>query len=413
MEDMRLTNASEYERSVFEFVQQLVVNGDMPGATKHAKIYLHKTYYDIYGQSINPDISIEVFRTKESLKPSLFILFECKWSEKHVVNSGDYNEFFGNINRLNESAVKGYMVTNTGFPEPIINRSRGLENGVSTGIGLIVYNNNGADWIVERNLRNFRAYQNKFEILKGNQPSSSPVLLVDGKFTNFIDHLNQLGVPIKDQYTPTVPYLTNNAISDIAEEIGRQFLPISANRMQTILKHVYPSSTILYKSLPNGVYGSFDFKEDVMFISNELRNDPYRSNFTIAHEIGHIVLHKNILERYYQSSSDIQTFAPSDSAISKLEVQANLFASSLLLPKTIFLTEFARRMSNLGIRPPLYKDHQRVNIRDCYAVCSYLRSFFQVSIQVVEIRLTELNLLKFDKKREPKTIFEILNELDQ
>lgn len=412
MKDTRLSNASEYEHRVYEFVQQLVAEGEMPGATKHAKVYLHKTYYDIYGESINPDISIEVFRTKESIKPSLYILFECKWSDKHTVNSGDYNEFYGNIKRLNESAVKGYMVTNTGFPESVINRSRGLDNGNSTGIGLIVFNNDGADWIVERNIRNYRAYQNKFEILKGNSISTAPVLLADGIISNFIDHLIEIGVPIKEQFTPAVPWLHNDVIREVAEEIGNQFLPISVNRLQTILKHVLPSSTILYKNLPKGVYGSFDFNDDILFISNELKNDPYRTNFTIAHEIGHIVLHKHILQRYYHSSFDTQTIAPSDSVISRLEVQANVFAASLLLPKSLFISETARRMTQLGIRPPLFKDHQRVNLRDCHGVCAYLQSFFQVSRQVVEIRLSELNLLRYDRKREPKTILEILTEPD-
>lgn len=412
MKDTRLSNASEYEHKVYEFINQLVADGEMPGATKHAKVYLHKIYYDIYGESVNPDISIEVFRTKESVKPSLYILFECKWSDKHTVNSGDYNEFYGNIKRLNESAVKGYMVTNTGFPEPVINRSRGLSNGISTGIGLIVFNNNGADWIVERNIRNFRAYQKKYDILKGISTSSTPVLLADGKISNFIDHLIEIGVPIKEQFTPTVPWLHNDVIREIAEEIGNKFLPISVNRLQTILKHVFPSSTILYKNLPLGIYGSFDFNDDILFISNELKNDPYRTNFTIAHEIGHIALHKHILQRYYRLSSGKQTIAPSDSVISRLEVQANVFAASLLLPKSLFLSETARRMSKLGIRPPLFKDHQHVNQRDCYSVCAYLQSFFQVSRQVVEIRLTELNLLRYDKKREPKTIWEILTETD-
>lgn len=412
MKDSRLSNASEYERSVYDFIQQLVVDGDMPGATKHAQVFLHKVYLDAYGESINPDISIEVFRTKESTKPSLYILFECKWSDKHKVNSGDYNEFCGNISRLNESAVKGYMVTNTGFPESIIARSRGLENGVSTGVGLIVFNNTGADWIVERNLRNFKASLNKFDVLKGELACSSPVMLSNGKITNFIDHLIEIGVPIKEQYTPTVPWISDGAIRDIAEEIGSSFLPISANSLQTILKHVYPSATIIYKTLPNGVYGSFDFDDDILCISNDLKCDPYRTNFTIAHEIGHIVLHKNILKSYYHATSSVQTIAPSDSVISRLEFQADIFASSLLLPKSIFINETARRMTLLGIRPPLFKDYQKVNQRDCYNVCAYLRSFFQVSRQVVEIRLSELNLLRYDKKREPKTVWEILTERD-
>lgn len=58
MKDNRRKNAEEYEKKVYDFISQLVVDGEMPGATKHAKVYLHKTYYDQYNVSINPDISI-------------------------------------------------------------------------------------------------------------------------------------------------------------------------------------------------------------------------------------------------------------------------------------------------------------------------------------------------------------------
>ena len=238
------------------------------------------------------------------------------------------------------------------------------------------------------------------------------MLFSQGKINNLIDYLIEIGIPIKEQYYPTIPWLSNDEIHEIAEEIGRQFLPISIHRLPTILKYVLPSATILYKDMDKDVYGSFDFNEDILYISNEIKQDPYRTNFTIAHEIGHIVLHRNILQRYYKSTSNVQTISPSDKVISKLEVQANIFASSLLLPKQVFLTETTRRMSQLGIRPPLFKDHQTVNIRDCYGVCVYLQSFFQVSRQVVEIRLSQLNLLKYDRKREPKTIWEILSEQD-
>lgn len=409
MKDSRRENADEYENLVYQYISQLVKNGEMPGATKYAQVHLHKTYYDAYGVTINPDISIEVFRTESSTKPSLYILIECKWSGSHTVNSGDYNEFAGNIKRLNESAVKGFMVTNTGFPDSVINRSRGLDNGPSTGIGLIVFNDNGANWIVERNLRNFDSVQTKFNILKGNSSSSSPVLFVDGQFLNFIDFLESLDVPINEQYTPCVPWIKHEQIRNIAEQIGRNFLPISINRVQTILKYIYPSATIVYKDTAKGVYGAFDFNEDILFLSNELKNDPYRANFTIAHEIGHIVIHKRIIQMHYNSSSaNTQIYAPSDKVIGQLEVQANVFAASLLLPKDLLITETARRMTQLGIRPPLFKDYQSVNRRDCSNVCNYLRSFFQVSRAVIEIRLSELGILKYDKAREPKTIGEIL-----
>ena len=38
MKDNRRKNAEEYEKKVYDFISQLVVDGEMPGATKHAKV---------------------------------------------------------------------------------------------------------------------------------------------------------------------------------------------------------------------------------------------------------------------------------------------------------------------------------------------------------------------------------------
>lgn len=54
-----------------------------------------------------------------------------------------------------------------------------------------------------------------------------------------------------------------------------------------------------------------------------------RDNFTIAHELGHIVLHSRVNEKRYDSPADSKT----------LEDQANQFASAFLLPKQPFLDE--------------------------------------------------------------------------
>ena len=242
-----------------------------------------------------------------------------------------------------------------------------------SGVGLIVFNDSGADWIVERNLRNFNSLQTKMAILKGDAASTTPVLFVDNQFCNFIDHLISLDVPIKEVFTPTVPWLSNDEISKIAENIGRNFLPISIYRLQTILKFIYPSATIVYKQMPTGVYGSFDFNEDILYISKDIEQDIYRTNFTIAHEIGHLVLHKQIVQKYYNSTTGSQIFGLADAVIAKLEIQANKFASSLLMPKQLFLYETARRITQLGIRFPLFKDNQKVNIQDCNSVCAYLQ----------------------------------------
>ncbi|WP_366030664.1 ImmA/IrrE family metallo-endopeptidase [uncultured Brachyspira sp.] len=45
-------------------------------------------------------------------------------------------------------------------------------------------------------------------------------------------------------------------------------------------------------------------KKNTIFISNRLKYDSTRWRFTLAHEIGHIILHKQYLEKYMDIFED-------------------------------------------------------------------------------------------------------------
>lgn len=100
-------------------------------------------------------------------------------------------------------------------------------------------------------------------------------------------------------------------------------------------------------------------------------------NFTIAHEIGHFILHKQI----YETSSEkiallhkrqIKNY---EEALKRIEYQANLFASELLMPKTLFKEEWRK------LKGTNYFDKQRT-----------LCEFFGVLKSALEVRLKYLKL---------------------
>ena len=86
-----------------------------------------------------------------------------------------------------------------------------------------------------------------------------------------------------------------------------------------------------------GIAGKVDHENKSIFIRP---SDPVqRQRFTIAHEIGHIVLHKNGGQEAHFSSEEINVAIYSDKVE---EMEANKFAAMLLMPEMEFRKQWGR-----------------------------------------------------------------------
>jgi len=82
------------------------------------------------------------------------------------------------------------------------------------------------------------------------------------------------------------------------------------------------------------VAGFCDFKNAKLYINNE---DPInRKTFTMAHELGHWILHRELFLSDPDSYKILPRFQKIDSH-NNLEVEANTFAANLLVPKELLL----------------------------------------------------------------------------
>ncbi len=100
-----------------------------------------------------------------------------------------------------------------------------------------------------------------------------------------------------------------------------------------------------------------------------------RLRFDIAHEIGHLILHKYIDEEEFEDSTRHKV----------IEEQANKFASALLMPATTFVQDF---------------------ISSSLEALLYLKKRWLVSIQAIAIRCYDLGLINENQK---EYIFKRLN----
>lgn len=150
--------------------------------------------------------------------------------------------------------------------------------------------------------------------------------------------------------------------------------------------------------MAKGLYGYLSIRDGLITLSNEDVKDAHRRNFTLAHEIGHLYLHKDILlgklneiEEYDDSTLNVLP----EQIIKRMELQANLFASYLLMPQVKFLYEVTKLFSKYAITTGrLYLDNQPCNIRDVEIIVSSLSGTFNVSKSAVRMRLLNASLLK-------------------
>jgi len=134
-------------------------------------------------------------------------------------------------------------------------------------------------------------------------------------------------VRLDDSKTAEIDAKTVDILADVFGDTEKIDVPINLSKVLEKYK-----IDLEYGKFPsNDISGAFDRSSNRIYISED---DVYhRQAFTLAHELGHIILHadkdKEIFYRY-------QTFnLEKENGVE--ETEANWFAASLLMPKTIIL----------------------------------------------------------------------------
>ncbi len=103
----------------------------------------------------------------------------------------------------------------------------------------------------------------------------------------------------------------------------------------------------------------------------------YRKRFTMAHELGHFVLHRDKLDRLRSISDSIEYQA--DGITEEEEREANAFAAEILMPEEKVKEIFAETMRNQN-------NQESVTIEE-------MSKMFQVSKGAMKLRLYLLDLI--------------------
>jgi len=395
---------SEFEEKVFFIIRELLDNEDFFVSGKKSYIYRKKEYYsDSRKDNIVVDISIETFLEKAD-KYSLLTIFECKKG----VPVDDVEEFDSKLSQLGEHNTKGIIVTNSYFQRGSINVA------ISKKIGLIRINEKKEiDWINYRKGDDRTSTENVISDLCSTNPSFNFIASIDKKsFFHLPTFLIENGVIDKYFNKPKyikLPYRTEKEIDEIIIQNNLNSFyhqdKLDADAICQYLKKVHNVNFQFENNLGtigiNKLLGKITFNPLEIFVSNDLNKNKHRWKFTLAHEIGHLILHHSILKKYLDENID------NDSTIDithedivsfynkRLEIQANIFASRLLIPQEKLILHvadyFVRERIHKGY---LFLDHQWINYDLTNRLLIELQEHFFVSKEVARVRLINEGILR-------------------
>jgi Zn-dependent peptidase ImmA (M78 family) len=94
--------------------------------------------------------------------------------------------------------------------------------------------------------------------------------------------------------------------------------------------------------LPDGVLGEISKEGDRYKVSIRKTDHYYRKRFTMAHELGHFVLHKDKIGNGIDDSDKYRKFRRTNNAVGEPEErEANNFAANILMPEDL-VVEYAK-----------------------------------------------------------------------
>jgi Zn-dependent peptidase ImmA (M78 family) len=148
-------------------------------------------------------------------------------------------------------------------------------------------------------------------------------------------------------------------------------------------------------------------KPYVVAISADLDMNGPRFRFTLAHELGHLELHRDIELTGLTDNLHPEEIADDDQNLFQgsryepktnrgwIEWQANTFAAALLMPRATIPGALLAKQIDMGVRRPglIYVDNQRDNLDTFHALLAKLAELYQVSKTSVMYRVRALNLI--------------------
>ncbi|MGU3625925.1 ImmA/IrrE family metallo-endopeptidase [Comamonas sp. C24C] len=373
------------------------------------------------------DISIEI-SFPGATDYSVLVLVECKNYAK-AVPVDDVEEFFAKIEQVGEANTKGIFISNNAL------QSSALSYCKSQGMGVARYfDGQDLKWELRRAASasfvgksasdDLEAYtgltlpdykSSLFELYMQSPYGATNSL--NTFFEELVFHRLARNDPLRRLPRPrtkrpdTVPYLTIAELEEIAHDalasIGADADVGQVDLELLCVRHPAAKGLTLLRTAAapdaesSHPLARITFEPLVIELFEMSGSNSGRNRFTLAHEIGHLLLgHGKYLKAEWRDDADnegIESIHDDGTALKRMEIQANYFASCLLMPREKFRKAFYEQLQTRGVQNkgfgPLFVDMQECNLKNYYGVTAQLMTQFGVSRAAVTIRLAGMGLI--------------------
>ena len=147
---------------------------------------------------------------------------------------------------------------------------------------------------------------------------------------------------------------------DILSRLAIKSLPTPVEKIAKLL-----GAQVRFAAFDNELSGMIYIKEGLPIIGVNALHHPNRQRFTIAHEIGHLELHRGLITTTVHVDKDFPALlrsAHSALGTEKIEIEANQFESALLMPVKLIEEVLAGRQFDIDDEGPLEELAKRFKV---------------------------------------------------
>ena len=253
------------------------------------------------------------------------------------------------------------------------------------------------------------------DMLSGRVPMTVPLVIQDGSYTttSLTDFLQRNGIPVNNPGYVYAPVLTHELIEDVVSQI----IANDVIKYKAMLERCDVNSKIPFCIFDPYKYaeqdklivthtdlskqrqlGQINMHTKQIKLSNKHKKGEPRDRFSMAHEYGHHKLHSDPRFReFLERDAKLAGEACSDIWEKHwLEVQADYFASCMLIPReivTLLYNLYWHKWFNRQEVEPMQVSSKPYWDKDFQNVVAPVARHMGVSLEALKIRLVNLGLL--------------------
>lgn len=145
---------------------------------------------------------------------------------------------------------------------------------------------------------------------------------------------------------------------------GIQSAPTPAERIAKAL-----NAQVRFSPFDDELSGMIYVKDGVPIIGVNSLHHPLRQRFTIAHELGHLELHREMIESAVHVDEDFPANFPalmrdpkSATGTERIEIEANEFAAELLMPEALIVQALIGKQFDIEDDRPIEELEKRFRV---------------------------------------------------